>query len=48
MLFTRLIFQIITQNKLTEHNVNYVTKKDNPPIVPQAGPIEECWALGTE
>jgi len=30
---------------LDEQNINYVKKKDNPPNVPQARPIETLWAI---
>jgi len=30
---------------LDEQKINYVSKKDNPPNVPQARPIEQYWAI---
>lgn len=34
-----------TLNWLTEQNIPFVPKKDNPPNVPQARPIENFWAV---
>ncbi|CAH1113064.1 unnamed protein product [Psylliodes chrysocephalus] len=34
-----------TTDWLTAQNINFVPKRDNPPNVPQARPIEEFWAL---
>lgn len=34
-----------TQDWLTENNINFVPREDNPPNVPQARPIEDFWAL---
>ena len=34
-----------TLNWLTEQNIPYVPKKDIPPNVPQARPIEDFWSV---
>ncbi|XP_050500958.1 uncharacterized protein LOC126880924 [Diabrotica virgifera virgifera] len=34
-----------TTDWLTAQNINFVPKRDNPPNVPQARPIEEFWAV---
>ena len=34
-----------TLNWLTEQNIPYVPKQDNPPNVPQARPIEDFWSV---
>lgn len=35
----------LTQNWLTQNNIPFVPKNDNPPNIPQARPIEKFWAL---
>jgi len=34
----------VVQNKLQQERINFVSREDNPPNVPQARPIETLWA----
>ena len=42
---TRSHYAKKTLNWLTEQNITYVPKKDNPPNVLQACPIEDFWSV---
>ena len=42
---TKAHYSNIVQQCLTEKNISFVSRVDNPPNVPQARPIETVWTV---
>ena len=42
---TNALYSKSVQERLREKNVSFAIRKDNPPNVPKASPIETVWTL---